>query len=487
MDSNWDYTFNGAVTILRNINNTNMDTTGDDNENIADKYKLEGNEYAKSKDYGNAIQCYTKAINYIFNSTDGYELPDDAHNKLSKYYCNRALCYLKLNRYDACINDCNSSIKHDDMSIKSYFRRAQCWEHKNELNKALKDYQMFRQMAVITNNSNFISIAIECVTKIRQKMNKYNESKTDIKSESSYDSAINDDDNDNNVPQCRFWPNCSRKDCRFYHPTSNNDNNNNNNNNDSNDDAFREDSGDEYENVSRIRCRYYPNCTKPNCLYYHPTSNNNSYIDSNDDESGQDSDDNYENVSGIQCRYYPNCTKPNCPYDHPKSDNDSNDDESREDSDDNYGNVSGIHCRYYPNCTKPNCPYYHPKSIHNAARDTNSEADAYQNDNEYLNASDNNDDDDDISDNNNDDDTSSDSPLYRPVTTGYSQNYNNNNNNNNNNRSQYNKSNTLCKFYPHCSTINCPYYHPKNTYPSKTRKCKYGYNCNNNNCTFDHS
>ncbi|XP_067633988.1 RNA polymerase II-associated protein 3 isoform X2 [Eurosta solidaginis] len=91
----------------------------------ANDFKDKGNKYVKLGEYEKAIFEYTRAID-IF--------PEDA-----VYYCNRALCYLKLEKYNICIEDCEQAIEIDNLSVKAYYRRMQANECLGNNMDALKD------------------------------------------------------------------------------------------------------------------------------------------------------------------------------------------------------------------------------------------------------------------------------------------------------------------------------------------------------------
>lgn len=88
------------------------------NKRKAENEKNKGNEAVKSKDFEEALQYYSKSIEY--------------NPKLAPSYCNRALVYLKLKNYDECIKDCNRAIGLDSNYIKAYHRRGKA-------NQALKN------------------------------------------------------------------------------------------------------------------------------------------------------------------------------------------------------------------------------------------------------------------------------------------------------------------------------------------------------------
>lgn len=73
----------------------------------AEQHKLKGNEYFKTKDYDGAIHEYSTAI-----------VKDP---KVAVYYCNRANCYLKVERYTNVVADCERVVELDPKSVKGYY------------------------------------------------------------------------------------------------------------------------------------------------------------------------------------------------------------------------------------------------------------------------------------------------------------------------------------------------------------------------------
>jgi tetratricopeptide (TPR) repeat protein len=91
-----------------------------------DDYKSKGNEYVKLNDYQNALDLYTKCI--------------DMDNMNSVGYLNRALCYLKLNKFKDALNDCNFVLHYDDSeNIKALYRRALAFKGLGDIENALRD------------------------------------------------------------------------------------------------------------------------------------------------------------------------------------------------------------------------------------------------------------------------------------------------------------------------------------------------------------
>ncbi|KAF9975746.1 STIP1 y and U box-containing protein 1 [Actinomortierella ambigua] len=73
----------------------------------ADQHKQLGNEHFKNREYEEAITEYTRAI-----------VKDPKH---AVYYTNRANCYLKLDKFQNVINDCERALEFDPKSLKAYY------------------------------------------------------------------------------------------------------------------------------------------------------------------------------------------------------------------------------------------------------------------------------------------------------------------------------------------------------------------------------
>lgn len=108
-------------------NNSEKTATNVDNAN---EFKRRGNDCVKAGQYQKAILYYTEAIRL---------------NKFEAVYLtNRALCYLKQQKYLECIEDCSIAITLDEKAVKAYYRRMQAREQMNDgdLNEAMRDCQM---------------------------------------------------------------------------------------------------------------------------------------------------------------------------------------------------------------------------------------------------------------------------------------------------------------------------------------------------------
>lgn len=93
------------------------------------KYKEEGNEAFKNNDWDTAAKLYTKAIN----------LTASEDKDLAIFLKNRAAAYLKRNRYEDALNDCNRSLDITPHDPKALFRRCQALENLERYEEAYRD------------------------------------------------------------------------------------------------------------------------------------------------------------------------------------------------------------------------------------------------------------------------------------------------------------------------------------------------------------
>ncbi|EDW85658.1 uncharacterized protein Dwil_GK23037 [Drosophila willistoni] len=91
----------------------------------ANDIKDRGNTYVKKGDYDHAIEAYTEAV--------------DVYPYDPIYFSNRALCYLKKEDYNSCVEDCEAAIRLDKLCAKAYYRRMQANESLGNNMEALKD------------------------------------------------------------------------------------------------------------------------------------------------------------------------------------------------------------------------------------------------------------------------------------------------------------------------------------------------------------
>ena len=94
---------------------------------MAENERLKGNEFMKVKEYQDAINCYSKSLEY---------LPTDPAT-----FSNRALAYLKLKEHSRALEDANQAIKLKEDYIKAYHRRGKAYAGMNKMELAIRDFQ----------------------------------------------------------------------------------------------------------------------------------------------------------------------------------------------------------------------------------------------------------------------------------------------------------------------------------------------------------
>lgn len=95
------------------------------NETLSQKAKEAGNDYLRAKDYDQALESYTRALNL--------------NPKNTAAYFNRALVYLKQFKYRKAAEDCDKAILLQPDYTKVYHRRALAYMELKEYEKALED------------------------------------------------------------------------------------------------------------------------------------------------------------------------------------------------------------------------------------------------------------------------------------------------------------------------------------------------------------
>ena len=88
----------------------------------SNKFKEEGNKLFMKRNYKEAIEMYTKAIE---------------KSNMSIYHTNRALCYYKMQQWPMAIEDCRRAIELDPHSVKAHFYMGQAACELNQFDEAL--------------------------------------------------------------------------------------------------------------------------------------------------------------------------------------------------------------------------------------------------------------------------------------------------------------------------------------------------------------
>lgn len=96
--------------------------------NLTDtQLKEQGNQLFATRKYEDAISCYTKAI--IKNPTN------------ATYFTNRALCHLKLKRWEQSCQDCRRALDMDQNLVKAHFFLGQCLMELELYDESIKHLQ----------------------------------------------------------------------------------------------------------------------------------------------------------------------------------------------------------------------------------------------------------------------------------------------------------------------------------------------------------
>lgn len=102
--------------------------TTDQIKDKAVEFKEEGNAAFKAGDWTDAIEAYTKAIKF-----------GEQHKQLATFYKNRAAAYLKLEKFEQVVRDCDKALELEPNEPKALFRRAQAKEQLGQFEEAYRD------------------------------------------------------------------------------------------------------------------------------------------------------------------------------------------------------------------------------------------------------------------------------------------------------------------------------------------------------------
>lgn len=96
----------------------------------AETFKDKGNIAFKNGDWFEAVEMYSKAIDLVGDSDS---------KDLSIYLKNRAAAYLKLNKFENALEDCDRALKIVPRDPKSLYRRCQALESLKRYEEAYRD------------------------------------------------------------------------------------------------------------------------------------------------------------------------------------------------------------------------------------------------------------------------------------------------------------------------------------------------------------
>eukprot|EP01084_Bolivina_argentea_P308256 532976_1 len=163
------------------------------------QHKEKGNNFYRSNKYHDAIREYTKCIG-IDNSN---YLP----------LANRAMCYLKIGKYQQAEDDCTKSLQLAPTYVKGYLRRGAARKALGKFELSLKDYENVLKLQPKNTQAIEESKGITQIMKTKQKLLKANKIKNQTKRKTKinkmeqnieYESFkqmfenIDDNNNDNN-------------------------------------------------------------------------------------------------------------------------------------------------------------------------------------------------------------------------------------------------------------------------------------------------
>ncbi|KAI8895609.1 hypothetical protein BC833DRAFT_600608 [Globomyces pollinis-pini] len=159
------------------------------------------------------------------------------------------------------------------------------------------------------------------------------------------------------IPKCTFFPNCTKEECPFFHPTEPCPDENCT-------------KGPACRYIHQVAaatpqfCRFREHCTRPDCAFAHPSPASIKLAQSQ-----------------TPCRFAPNCINPQCPFLHPAIEsaiNTTNDQAWGESttlassvpggpksievqpSSNATGQTVMITCRFDPRCMRQGCHFFHP-------------------------------------------------------------------------------------------------------------------------------
>eukprot|EP00617_Octactis_speculum_P022240 CAMPEP_0185746028 /NCGR_PEP_ID=MMETSP1174-20130828/4433_1 /TAXON_ID=35687 /ORGANISM="Dictyocha speculum, Strain CCMP1381" /LENGTH=390 /DNA_ID=CAMNT_0028420383 /DNA_START=17 /DNA_END=1189 /DNA_ORIENTATION=+ len=103
---------------------------GPTNEEKAEKFKVEGNETLKAKNYDAAVELYSKAIDVC---------PDGPKSHI--YFANRAMARHYLKQHLGAVDDCNAAIERNPAYAKAYTRLGLAQQALNDWSSAVENHK----------------------------------------------------------------------------------------------------------------------------------------------------------------------------------------------------------------------------------------------------------------------------------------------------------------------------------------------------------
>lgn len=95
--------------------------------------KIQGNKYFNASKFESAIDCYSKAIALNPN--------------IPTYYTNRALCYMKMNRFPQAVQDSKAALERDSSLVKGHFYLGSSLLELEKVDDSIKHLQTAFELA----------------------------------------------------------------------------------------------------------------------------------------------------------------------------------------------------------------------------------------------------------------------------------------------------------------------------------------------------
>ena len=107
--------------------------------------KEEGNDFYRSKEYDNAVEMYSQAINLC--PEDENDPNYDEHNdNFAVFLGNRAAAFYALKEWDMVVDDCNWALDKKTNYVKIIVRRCQALEELNRFEEAMNDAKNVKEL-----------------------------------------------------------------------------------------------------------------------------------------------------------------------------------------------------------------------------------------------------------------------------------------------------------------------------------------------------
>ncbi|KAH7657552.1 TPR repeat-containing protein [Dioscorea alata] len=101
--------------------------------------KIEGNRLFGSGQYDDALSKYELALQLASEVPDSEEIRSMCH-------ANRAICFLKLQKYDDTIKECTKALELNPSYVKALLRRAEAHEKLDHLEEAIADMKKIMEL-----------------------------------------------------------------------------------------------------------------------------------------------------------------------------------------------------------------------------------------------------------------------------------------------------------------------------------------------------